>query len=205
MAVTTEMKHNPNIYWITENFSLTPLVLGNNILIPLFDSSVGVQPAFVGSYFKPSTEILATASGVTYRIKPEEYAFDLSGINAYVTTEITSDLTEDELSVNFYLDSSEESPSITAVTFNQSGRVGCQTSQGAFVAYGTYAGSLNGFTFDGVDGWIALNLSDVTVVTPDTMGDEFYPSPLQFTLTQGGKSFSIYVSCEGSGVNVDVA
>lgn len=204
-AVTMEMKHNPNIYWVTENLSLAPSVSGNNILIPLFDSSIGIQPAFVGSYFKPSAEILATAGGVTYRIKTQEYAFDLSGFNAYVTTEVTSDLTNDELSVNFYLDSSEEVPSITAVTFNQSGRVGCQTSQGAYVAYGTYAGSLSGFTFDGTDGWIALSLSDVTVIEPDTMGDEFYPNPLQFTLTQGGKSFNIYVSCKGSGVNVDVA
>lgn len=189
-SVTVEQKHNPLIQWQTETVARDVTTSGNFVRIALHASGESPKLAMNGSYIKPLSNIDAVANGVTYRVAVKEYAYDTSAYTIYITTESQSEMDLSTLTVNFYADTGLEAPSITAVAYGSSGTVGAVLSGGAFAASGTYS-SVNDFVFDENSGGITLRLTNVSVREEGEVGTTFYPTELPFTLTQGGKTFTI--------------
>lgn len=191
-SVSAEQKTNPCIYWVTETEARAVSVSGNYVRLALQAGSDGFSLAMVGSYIKPLSNIDVTANGVTYRITSKEYVYDTSGMNAVVTTEAQSEMQDDRIIMVLNTDSYEDVPSITNVACNESGTVGVLMSSGSYAGRGTFS-RVGSYEFTSSECSITLLLSSVSILQEGEVGINFYPTPFNLTLTQGGKQFGIRV------------
>lgn len=191
-SVSAEHKQNPCIYWTTETATRGVSVSGNYVRLALQTGTEGFSLAMVGSYIKPLSDIDVTANGVTYRITSKEYAYDTSGLNAVVTTEAQSEMQNDRIIMVLNVDTYEDVPSITNVVCDESGTMGVLMSGGSYAGRGTFR-SVGNYEFTSSECSITLLLSGVSITREGEVGTDFYPTPLDLTLTQGGKRFGIRV------------
>lgn len=191
-SVSAEQKTNPCIYWVTETGARGVSVSGNYVRLALQAGSDGFSLAMVGSYIKPLSNIDVTANGVTYRITSKEYVYDTSSMNAVVTTEAQSTMEDDRIIIVLNIDSHEDVPSITNVVCDESGTMGVLNSGGSYAGRGTFS-SVGSYEFTSSECSITLLLSGVSIIQEGEVGTDFYPTPLDLTLTQGGKQFGIRV------------
>ena len=201
-SVSAEQKTNPCIYWVTATGARAVSVSGNYVRLALQSGSDGFSLAMVGSYIKPLSNIDVTANGVTYRITSKEYVYDTSGLNAVVTTEAQSNMQDDRIIIVLNIDSYEDVPSITNVACNESGRVGVLMSDGTYAGQGTFS-SVGSYEFTSSECSITLLLSGVSITQEGEVGVNFYPTPFDLTLTQGGKQFGIRVYSGDEGILVE--
>lgn len=191
-SVSAEQKTNPCIYWVTETEARGVSVSGNYVRLALQAGSDGFSLAMVGSYIKPLSNIDVTANGVTYRITSKEYVYDTSGMSAVVTTETQSTMQNDRIIMVLNIDSYEDVPSITNVACNESGKVGVLMSNDTYAGHGTFS-RVGAYEFTSSECSITLLLSGVTITREGEVGVNFYPTPFDLTLTQGGKQFGVRV------------
>lgn len=192
-TASVEQKDSPKFYFETNTGTRNVAVSGNFATIDLLASGQSPRLAFEGSYIKPLTAIDLSAGGVTYRIGTKEYSYNSTEYPAYVECEMQSEFQSDRFFINMFYDLPSAPPSVTDVVFNGSGRVGATQENGQWACYATYVG-LNDFNFVLEDCSIELEITNPTFITEGEVGYAFYPNPLNFTITSGGKNYQIAVS-----------